>query len=1077
MAKRAAGSIADARSLLDAAALFTQRIELLRAEAQAAPEAVAQLESQLADPPPPQPIPDELADATAPEWEAALATAEAELAAAGVRLAELSDRIELEGKRRLALPAELEAARSRLAAVEVRVNAAPVEATDLTTEIGQAHLLAERTKLLAEAELLQQEARTYEATSRRLTLERDAVAQRQLRLREFASRLRTRLVEIRESDAARRVRRIAQQAAAAEQGASQAVAGEWTQTLAFARQNQDVVEELDDASVRLVEANRTIDELVRDFASLRTRAEEADFSTAAGSLMREYRRRLAPARRQVDRFAAVEIGGASMPIDDAIAAVQSQLDQANAAQQRLLLRTGESEAMQQALRERRLTLVELMDNANKLLVKLVALATARESLRGLIAEQTGFISEHILWVRSAPPIGPETARAAAASAPELLDRTQWAEAGSRLLADVRTNPIWIVLAAILLVASFVVRARLRAVLKACCDAARKPTLVSVAPTWKALAASLLLALFLPGVAWLLGWRLEATARPGSLPAAFGGALRQMALLGFLIEFIRIVARPHGLGASHFGWPADAVASVRRVLWVIIVVALPAGVIELTVRRLGNETLINSIGRIAFLVSATAFAWAGWSLFRRQSPVMAAARARQEESLIARIRWIWAIAAIGMPIALALMAIEGHYYTAQQLAHRALLTASGLALLVLVKSTFNRVVLINYRRLAIKRAKEKRAERRAQQEALGEEEGEPSDVIEAETDEPEVPLVEVSNQTNTLIRIATVVTMLALVYGSWIDVLPAVGWIGDRPLYDDQLAIAAGLPDNATVDDRSVTLADLLQAITLAGLTILAARNLPGLLEIAVLPRLPLDAGARYAASAIARYAIAIVGVIVCFRLIGIGWESVQWLVAAVSVGLGFGLQEIFANFVSGLILLFERPIRVGDTVTINDITGTVTRIRIRATTVLDWDNRELVMPNKDFVTGNLINWTLSNPNVRVVQSVGIAYGSNTELATELLKGAAESNSRILDEPQPLVVFTEFGDNSLVFELRFFVSGLQAYRTIKHDLNMQIDRMFREADIEISFPQRDLHLRSIDQNVRDAILPRDVFAAP
>jgi small-conductance mechanosensitive channel len=133
-----------------------------------------------------------------------------------------------------------------------------------------------------------------------------------------------------------------------------------------------------------------------------------------------------------------------------------------------------------------------------------------------------------------------------------------------------------------------------------------------------------------------------------------------------------------------------------------------------------------------------------------------------------------------------------------------------------------------------------------------------------------------------------------------------------------------------------------------------------------------------------QYSIAVIGVTLLFWLIGIGWLSLQWLIAAMTVGLGFGLQEIFAIFVSGLILLFERPVRIGGTVTLNNITGTVSRIRIRATTILDWYNRELIVPNRAFVTDNLINWTLTNPDLRMILKVGIAFGSDTRKATELL---------------------------------------------------------------------------------------------
>ena len=294
------------------------------------------------------------------------------------------------------------------------------------------------------------------------------------------------------------------------------------------------------------------------------------------------------------------------------------------------------------------------------------------------------------------------------------------------------------------------------------------------------------------------------------------------------------------------------------------------------------------------------------------------------------------------------------------------------------------------------------------------------------------------------------------YAIWIDVLPALGVLGRISVgWNNGIAglSADGLP-------QPVTLADLLLAVVIAALTMFASRNLPGLMEIAVLQRLPMDAGARYAASTVSRYLIVVTGIILGFRAIGIGWSSVQWLVAAMTVGLGFGLQEIFANFVSGIILLFERPIRVGDTVTIGDITGTVTRIQIRATTIVDWDNKELIVPNREFVTGNLVNWTLTNPTLRLILHVGIAYGSDTRLATRLLYEVAKTNSHVLEDPEPVVVFSEFGDSSLNFELRLYVNGLMNYRRLKHDLNMAIDDLFREHKIEIAFPQRDLHVRSV-----------------
>ena len=152
------------------------------------------------------------------------------------------------------------------------------------------------------------------------------------------------------------------------------------------------------------------------------------------------------------------------------------------------------------------------------------------------------------------------------------------------------------------------------------------------------------------------------------------------------------------------------------------------------------------------------------------------------------------------------------------------------------------------------------------------------------------------------------------------------------------------------------------------------------LELILLQKLPLDAGARYAVTTIFRYILLVVGCIFALGYLKIPWSNYSWLVAAISVGLGFGLQEIVANFVSGLILLLERPVRVGDVVTIDGTTGVVSRIQMRATTVTNWDNQELVVPNKDLISGKLLNWTLSSVVNRIALKFGVAYGTDPELS-------------------------------------------------------------------------------------------------
>jgi potassium efflux system protein len=203
-----------------------------------------------------------------------------------------------------------------------------------------------------------------------------------------------------------------------------------------------------------------------------------------------------------------------------------------------------------------------------------------------------------------------------------------------------------------------------------------------------------------------------------------------------------------------------------------------------------------------------------------------------------------------------------------------------------------------------------------------------------------------------------------------------------------------------------------------------------------------------------------VGILLVFHAIGAQWSQLQWLVAALGVGIGFGLQEIVANFISGLIVLFERPIRIGDFVTVGDTDGLVTKIRIRATTIRNWDGKELLVPNKEFITGRLLNWSLSDQTTRIIVSVGIAYGSNVRLAKQLLEEAAAENKNVLDDPPPSVIFDSFGDNSLVMLLRCFVGTAElCYPTISA-LNESINEKFTAAGINIAYPQRDMHLDTV-----------------
>jgi potassium efflux system protein len=183
----------------------------------------------------------------------------------------------------------------------------------------------------------------------------------------------------------------------------------------------------------------------------------------------------------------------------------------------------------------------------------------------------------------------------------------------------------------------------------------------------------------------------------------------------------------------------------------------------------------------------------------------------------------------------------------------------------------------------------------------------------------------------------------------------------------------------------------------------------------------------------------------------------QWAVAALSLGIGFGLQEIVANFISGLIILFEQPIRLGDTVTVGDVSGTVTRIQMRATTIRDYDRRELLVPNKEFITSRLLNWSLSDSVTRRIIQVGVAYGTDMDQALDIVRDVAKKHPLVLADPESMITFDEFGDNSLLICLRYYIEHLDKRLTVDSELRLQINRRFNDAGIVVAFPQRDIHL--------------------
>lgn len=275
----------------------------------------------------------------------------------------------------------------------------------------------------------------------------------------------------------------------------------------------------------------------------------------------------------------------------------------------------------------------------------------------------------------------------------------------------------------------------------------------------------------------------------------------------------------------------------------------------------------------------------------------------------------------------------------------------------------------------------------------------------------------------------------------------------RRLWMEPLFVLGALP---------VTPVFLVKAIAFLVGLVIASRLGRRFLKNNILARTSIDPGLQYALQVGTGYFIFIFGLIVGLQSVGLNLSSLAFLTGIIGVGVGFGTQNIMNNFVSGLILLVERPIKVGDRIEVGDLNGDIVRIAARSTWVRTNDNVIIIVPNAEFISSRVTNWTANDQSIRIRVPLGVSYASNPEKVRELLIAVANSRPDVIKFPAPDVVFTEFGDSSLNFELRVWTTEhLRTPQVLKSELYYDIFRVFAEHKIELPFPQRDIHVRSVD----------------
>ena len=704
--------------------------------------------------------------------------------------------------------------------------------------------------------------------------------------------------------------------------------------------------------------------------------------------------------------------------------------------------------------------------------RLVELVTISRNFLAEGEALRSFTYEKVLWARSVPgSIFPN----AADSLQALLwvaSPASWFPGLSQVGRAILGSPLGAILFVLTLGLLIWSRPRIASRLEVLAGRVADTGTDSFLASLEALGHTVLLALPVPLLLHVGGRVLQSSSDPFLVDA--GEALGWVAAVSGLFELIRQWLRKDGFAEAHLGWASEVIRPIRwgllgpQVLFLpllFVALHLSAGMRLDTPEQL--QAYNNSLGRIAFVLATGGLGLSLCGVFRPRHWRMAIHR-RIALSAVPLISFSL--------LAPAVLAAFGFYVTGMLLAYQMLRTAWLGAGILALGGLLYRGLVVSRQRSAARFASLGAAEesKPAFHPSLGVSQ---KDVLTAE------------EQTRRLLRFVLVLLMGFGLFSIWYEAAPTLqilkrvqiwpsialleeaespasqegatrsgkaedngeGESGQSAPTPSSLVSAAPAAAAADGDSSGITIWHLLEALLAFFITAALVKNIPGLLELVLLHRTSVDRGARIAFSTLVRYAIMIVGTMVITGLLGITWNRAQWLVAAFTFGLGFGLQEIVANFVSGLILLLERPVRVGDAVRIGELQGRVTNTRIRATTIALFDRSEMIVPNKEFITKSLINWTLSDSKRRLEIPLRVSYGTSVEQVKRVLLEVARGHKDVLEDPPPQALLQEFGESGLRFELRAFVDFGQGI-VAKDQLLVAIDKAFREEGIEFAVPK-------------------------
>ena len=700
------------------------------------------------------------------------------------------------------------------------------------------------------------------------------------------------------------------------------------------------------------------------------------------------------------------------------------------------------------LREQSELLKTLISGTDTTILELTKLKISNNQLTNAIDEVNDAAHRYFFWVADVNPISLsfplDLAKDVVYITVSIDTLSQLYNASLEVLSA--PKPLFFLVLSIMFVyVHFKMRGKYNTFLNKSATRVGKVTQDSYSLTLKIIIFSLIMALPVPILWAALGYALQINwDYPVAVALGYGVNAAAPILWVFIIT--AHFASPNGLFITHFGWAKQNVRHAMKYYQLSVWVVIPLVVIVMSFDQFSNRQFAATIGRIAFITLCFALVFMTNSIHRAGVPLYIDKKG-SGDNVLSHILWFMLLSAPWLAI---IAACLGYLSTAEVLLGR--LEASVIIWfgLLVIYFMIRRWMWIQKRRIEFERTKQRRLER--MQRAKGIEEDINS--INDNVDEPIIDLDAISAQSLQLVRSIIMLIALISMILLWSELHSAFAFMNNIKLWGTSTII------NGTEIEQHITLGAVCIAILVMTITVQLVKNLPALLELGILQHLDLAPGTGYAITTVSKYIILMIGCMIAFSFIGIDWAKIQWLIAALGVGLGFGLQEIFANFISGLIILFEKPVRIGDTVTIRDLTGNITKISTRAITIVDWDRKEIVMPNKAFITEQLVNWSLSDSITRIVLTIPATIDADNELVMKLLQQACEECEFVLNDPEPQVFLVDIQEGIQLFELRVFAAEMGHRMKLRSAIHKLILDAYRRHNLTLPFPPLQTNLEAL-----------------